>query len=332
MMLAMSWFGIGPGGSLIVFGVRLIGLNAANGRKLLLTLGFIATVLLVGWILRLLSRLITKSFQGKRIAFWVRQAIHLLISLMLLVGILSIWFSNSTRLATFLGLVTAGLAFALQKVVTAFAGYIVILRGNTFTVGDRIVMGGVRGDVIKLGFIQTTIMEMGQPPGEQQDDPAMWVHARQYTGRIVTVTNDKIFDTPVYNYTKELPYIWDEMRIPIGYKDKRDLAEKIILAAVNEFSVDVTRMGEAAVRELEDRYLMKRHDMHPRVYFRLTDNWIEMTVRFIAVADGVRAMKDKISRRLLAEFDAAQISIASSTYDIVGVPPIKIIREDPKQP
>jgi small-conductance mechanosensitive channel len=62
------------------------------------------------------------------------------------------------------GLVTAGLAFALQKVVTSIAGYFVILRSRVFTVGDRILLSGVRGDVIALGFVQTAIMEMGLPP------------------------------------------------------------------------------------------------------------------------------------------------------------------------
>ena len=91
--------------------------------------------------------------------------------MVLILGILSIWFNDPTRLATAFGLVSAGLAFALQQVVTSFAGYFVILRGNTFTVGDRISMGGVRGDVMRLGFIQTTIMEMGQPPSVQGGRP-----------------------------------------------------------------------------------------------------------------------------------------------------------------
>ena len=49
----------------------------------------------------------------------------------------------------------------------------------------------------------------------------MWVRARQYTGRLVTVSNPKIFDEPVYNYTLEFPYLWEEMRIPVSYKDDR---------------------------------------------------------------------------------------------------------------
>ena len=93
---------------------------------------------------------------------------------MLILGLLSIWFEDPTRLTTALGLVTAGLAFALEKVVTAVAGYFVILQGKTFNVGDRIVMGGVRGDVIALDFTQTTIMEMDQPPSVQGADPAVW--------------------------------------------------------------------------------------------------------------------------------------------------------------
>src|SRR5207237_3024096 len=132
-----------------------------------------------------------------------------------LIGVASIWFDDPTRLTTAMGLVTAGLAFALQRVVTAVAGYLLILRGNTFNVGDRIVMGGVRGDVVALGFLQTTIMEMGQPPPVQNPDPAMWVKARQYTGRMVTVSNAKVFDEPVFNYTRDFPYIWDELTIPV---------------------------------------------------------------------------------------------------------------------
>ena len=102
------------------------------------------------------------------------------------------------------------------------AGYVVILRGQIFSVGDRITMGGVRGDVIGLRFTQTVIMEMGQPPGEQGDAPSMWVRSRQYTGRIVTVTNAKIFDEPIYNYSREFPFIWEEMTLPISFDTDRD--------------------------------------------------------------------------------------------------------------
>jgi len=208
--------------------------------------------------------------------------------------------------------------------ITAFAGYLIILRGKNFNVGDRIVMGGVRGDVIALGFMQTTIMEMGQPPGEQADAPSLWVAARQYTGRIVTVTNDKIFDTPVYNYTSKFPYIWEEMRIPIPYNADRKPAEKILVDAANRYTEHMQNLSQEALEELERRYMIKRADLEPRVYYRLTDNWCEMTVRFIVDAHKVRDVKDKMSRDIIDGLDAVKIGIASGTYEVVGMPELKV--------
>jgi small-conductance mechanosensitive channel len=245
-------------------------------------------------------------------------------ALLLLFGIASIWFSDPARLATALGLVTAGVAFALQRVITAFAGYLVILRGKTFSVGDRIVMGGVRGDVIALGFMQTTIMEMGQPPPVQNADPAMWVKARQYTGRIVTVSNAKVFDEPVFNYTRDFPFIWEELTLPISYKDDRHKAEEILRDVAERCTVKVTEMSEEHIAEMERRYQIRRSDIHPLVYWRLTDNWIEMTVRFVSREFGVRDLKDEMSREIMKGLDAAKIGIASGTYEIVGLPPVRV--------
>lgn len=321
----MGFLHLTNGGVVELFGVKLVGVSSATGHKLILTVIFIAVVYLLGRLLQSVTRAVNKGkWGGQRTDFWAHQAISVSKAILLIVGLLSIWFSNPAQLGSALGFVTAGLAFALQKVVTAVAAYLVILRGKTFNVGDRIQMGGVRGDVVALGFIQTTIMEMGEPPAEQSDPPGMWVRARQYTGRIVTVTNDKIFDEPVYNYSREFPYIWEEMNIPIAYKDKRRNAEQIILDVVRRNTVDTTQMGEELLRELEQRYYMHRSDLGPRVFFRLTDNWIEMSVRFLVRPYDVRSLKDKISREMIDEFDKAGIGIASSTYDIVGMPPIQV--------
>jgi small-conductance mechanosensitive channel len=315
---------VGPNSALQIFGVKLVGVHAENGRKLLFTVLFIILVYLLGRFLHALAARTMGRMRNRRIEFWTRQAIRLTTAVVMLVGILSVWFDDPTRLATALGLVTAGLAFALQRVVTAIAAYFVILRGQTFNVGDRITMAGVRGDVIALNFTQTTIMEMGQPPGEQGDSPSMWVKARQYTGRIVTVTNDKIFQEPVYNYSRDFPFIWEEMQIPVAYKDDRVRAEQILLEAAAHYTMKIGELGEDSVRELERRYFITRAQMEPRVFWRLTDNWIEMSVRFICQTHGVRDVKDRMSRRILEEFDAAKISLPSATFELVGVPPIRI--------
>ena len=307
-------------------GIDWVGVNAENGRKLVLSLIFIAVVVGGGMGLRALVGLVLTRTDHSTLQtkFWTRQGISLVAAVLLVLGLLSIWFNDPTRLATAFGLMSAGLAFALQQVVTSLAGYFVILRGSTFTVGDRITMGGVRGDVLRLGFIQTTIMEMGQPPSVQGASPAMWVRSRQFTGRIVTVSNAQIFSEPVFNYTRDFPFIWEEMAIPITYKADRLRVEAIMLAAAHRHSLDSRGMAAEAKANLHERFGVDPVDLEPRVFFRITDNWLELTVRFILGTHQIRGAKDAMSREILAGLDDAGIGIASATYDIVGLPPVEL--------
>ena len=308
--------------SLHIFGIRLLGASIQNGRKLLLTLGLILLLWGVGATLHWIAG----RFGGDRqkVAFWSRQGIKILLFVLGVVFFVSIWFDNPARLATGAGLIGAGLAFAMQKVVTSFAGYIVILRGKTFNVGDRITMGGVRGDVIALNFIQTVIMEMGEPPAVQQDDPGMWIHSRQYSGRIVTISNAEIFEQPVYNYTRDFPFIWEEMLLPVSFRDDRKKAEEIMLAAVRKHTEDISKLAEPELAQLKSRYFIEPDQTQPRVFLRITDNWVELAVRFLCRTHDIRGLKDRISREMLSNLEAAKIGIASGTYDIVGLPPVRV--------
>lgn len=327
---------VGKNHSLQIGGVKLLGVNSCNLHKLLFTAIFLAALYLLDRVLRYLAAKV--GGRRQRPAFWTRQGISIIIFIIAVVGVLSIWFDNPSRLATGIGLIGAGLAFALQKVVTSFAGYIVILRGRTFSVGDRISMGNVRGDVIALNFIQTVIMEMGEPPAVQSDDPGMWVQSRQYSGRIVIISNAEIFEKPVYNYTRDFPYIWEEMHIPISYKDDYRKAEQIMLEAVRHHTTDIANMAQPELDRLKEKFFIEAADIPPCVFLRITDNWIELAIRFLCRTHDIRRLKDRISREMLSGFEAAGIGIASSTYDIVDFPPIQFagpmpvsIPENPKE-
>ncbi|MES2120958.1 MAG: mechanosensitive ion channel domain-containing protein [Pseudomonadota bacterium] len=304
----------------------MIGATGQNGHKLLLTFAFI----LIAWLLTASLRFILGQFigsqSGTRFQFWAKQGVSLVVAAILLIGIASIWFDNPARLASVVGIVGAGIAFAMQRVITAVAGYFVILRGRTFNVGDRIVMGGVRGDVLDLSFMQTRIMEMGQSPKEQADAPSMWIRSRQFTGRIVTVTNDKVFDEPVYNYTREFPYIWDEINLPVKYGDDCARAEQILLDAAREHALGRDKIAREELQRLEEQFGVDVGDVDPRVYWRMTDNWLELTVRFLLPDHGGRGIKDAMSRQIFAGLNEANIEIASGTYAIVEMPPLRIER------
>ena len=312
------------GPSVCILGVKLVGVNAHNGQKLLYSIAFIIILVLVGRIARALARALLHGRASETTRFWTRQGINLGTAILLLMGLLSIWFDNPTRLTTGLGLVSAGVAFALRRVITALAGYFVILRGRTFNVGDRISMGGVRGDVIALGFLQTTLMEMGQPPSVQDAVPPIWVKSRQYTGRVVTVSNAKIFDEPVYNYTRDFPHLWEEVSVPITYHTDAARVEQILLDCAERHTVHIGEMSRAALEAMQRRYFVHKADLEPRVYYRLTDNWLELTVRVVVTQHGIRDIKDAMSRDILAAFKREGIGIASATYDIVGFPPLRL--------
>jgi small-conductance mechanosensitive channel len=315
---------VGPDRALEIGGIKLVGINAQNGGKLLFSLAFVLAVIAFSRLLRWLARLALRGHTNERTQFWTGQGVHLTTAILMVIGLLSIWFDDPARLATAVGLISAGLAFALQKVVTALAGYVVILRGKTFSIGDRIRMGGVRGDVIALSFIQTTIMEMGQPPEVQSDEPAMWVMGREYTGRIVTLTNDKIFEEPVYNYTREFPFIWDEMRVPIPYQADRGGVEQMLLDVAARNTVDLEQLGSDNIDEIQRRYFLRTADIKPHVYFRLTSNWVEMSIRFVARAYEVRQLKNVMTREILQGLEQLGVSIASTTFEVVGLPHMNV--------
>ena len=305
-----------------IFGVTLIGATPHNLHKLILTIGFIAIAWLFAWVLRQILKLFVGTRSGTRFQFWAKQGVSLVVAAIVTLGIMSIWFDNPAQLASVLGLIGAGIAFALQRVITAVAGYFVILRGKTFNVGDRILMGGVRGDVIGLTFMQTRIMEMGESPREKDDSDHSWVHSRQFTGRIVTVTNDKVFDCPVYNYTHDFAYLWDEISIPVHFHQDFAKAEGIMLDAAKKHARTAKRLGKEEVGRLEDRFGLEVGEIEPRVFWRITENWLELTVRFLGPDHGIRSIKDQMTREIIRGFGKERIAIAAPRQEAVTAPAV----------
>jgi small-conductance mechanosensitive channel len=303
-----------------ILDVRLLGVSSESLNKALLTILVIIGIFVIRWVLERLTRRALRKRPRRVRTFWIRQFANLFTAGFFVLAMVSIWFDDPARLATGIGLVSAGLAFALQKVVTSFAGYFVIMRSRVFTVGERITMGGVRGDVISLGFLKTTLMEMGDPT---QSTPSVWVHGRQFTGRIVTITNDKIFEEPIYNSTRDFPFIWDEISVPITYATDRTRAEAILLAAAQHATAQMQKDAEPYRATMNESYHLELEELAPRVFYKITDNWLELSLRFIVADHQSRQVRDQIARAILDAFDAAGIGIASTTIDIVAFPPVR---------
>jgi len=230
---------------------------------------------------------------------------------------LIIWAPAGGRFTTVIGLATAGLAFAMQQVIGSFFGWINILSGRIFRIGDRIEMAGVRGDVIDMTPLRTKILEMGQrgsPLPQGGSDPGVWVHGRQYTGRIVTISNQQTFSSPVYNYSSSFEFVWDELVVPVPYRCDWRAADRILLEEAQR-----AHSGPAAERAMEAmiaRYPVPAVRVEPRVFAHATDNWVELTARFMVPVRTARAVRDELTRRVLERFEEHGIEIASATSDV----------------
>jgi small-conductance mechanosensitive channel len=223
------------------------------------------------------------------------------------VALLVVWRSIIGHLAIFAGLLAAGLAFAMQEVIGSIAGWFNIVSGGIYRVGDRVEIAGVKGDVIDITLLRTKVLEIGS---SQPDEPT-WVGGRQSTGRIVSISNKATFEQPTYNYSSFFEYVWEELRIPVPYDVDWKAAERIVLEEAER--VSATEGAREAIREMTARFPIPRHEVDPKVYVSLTDNWVELAARFVIPVRRSRTIHDELNRAIRERFDAAGIRIASET-------------------
>ncbi|MBF7096656.1 mechanosensitive ion channel family protein [Alkalibacter mobilis] len=234
----------------------------------------------------------------------VMNAIYVVIFIMFI-------FTFSDRfqgLYTTLGLAGAGITFALREVIVSFAGWFAILFGDFFKVGDRVLLGGIKGDVIDLGILRTTLMEMGD-----------WVDGDQYNGRIVRVANSFIFTSPVYNYSANFNFVWDEIHLPIHFGSDVKLVRKILKDVSAEILGDVSTQAKDAWFQMRRQFRLEDATLENQIFMTFDDNWIEFSLRYVVDIKERRITKDLIFTRLLEELDKyeEEIQLASQTIELV---------------
>jgi small-conductance mechanosensitive channel len=227
-----------------------------------------------------------------------------------IVALIVVWRSAIGHLALFGGLLAAGLAFAMQEVIGAIAGWFNIVSGGIYRVGDRVEIAGVKGDVIDITLLRTKVLEMGSSLPQEPS----WVGGRQLTGRIVSISNKATFEQPTYNYSSFFEYVWEELRVPVPYSADWRRAEQIVLEEAQR--VSATEGAREAIDLMQQRYPMPKHELDAKVYVTLTDNWVELAARFVIPVRRSRTIRDEMSRAISERFDDAGITIASSTMDV----------------
>ncbi len=282
-----------------------------------------AVVLTIVVLIRLSQAWLSRSLHDADTRYYARKLAALSGYLLAVVGITVIFKDRLGGLTVAIGVAGAGIAFALQEVIGSVAGWIAISFGNFYSPGDRVQVGGIKGDVIDIGILRTTLMELGE-----------WVNSDLYSGRIVRVANSFVFKQPVFNYSGDFPFLWDELRVPVQYGSDHRQVRRILQDIGAEISGEAFIANvRSAWRRMLKKYLLENASVEPQVTLVLTDNWMEFTLRYVVDVKARRSTKDHLYQRILEEFDRAgdRARIASTTVQLVQPPPLEVRLQRPPQ-
>ena len=265
-------------------------------------------VLLVAVLVRLGRRALRRRIEDSDLRYRASKIVGVVGYFIVVLVILAELAGRLTGFTLALGAASAGIAFALQEVIASFAGWLAVAVGGFYKVGDRVQLGGIRGDVIDIGLLRTTLMECGS-----------WVNADLYNGRIVRVANSFVFKEPVFNYSGEFPFLWDEIVLPIKYGSDYELARGILydtaMTVVGQYAATAAVRWKALVRS----YRIEDARIEPLVTLSANDNWVELTLRYVVDHRARRTTKDALFTAILRAFDQTEgrVSIASTTLQLL---------------
>jgi small-conductance mechanosensitive channel len=243
----------------------------------------------------------------RRIALWVVIALAVAFS----------FASELGSVATFAGLLTAGVAVALQNVLLSIAGYFFLIGKFGVKVGDRVQISGIRGEVIEIGLVRLHLMEFDGNTGDLRP-----------TGRIVAFSNSFVFQ-PNAGVFRQIPgtnFVWHEITLTLDRNSDYGLVEKRLSAALesalHDYRDDFDRQRTQMERSLIS---VSVDDLKPRLRLRLTGAGLEATVYFPVELGKASEIDDRVSRELLAAIEREpSLKITGSDIPAVrlaGTPP-----------
>ena len=213
------------------------------------------------------------------------------IAILILLFLGVIWFAGLERIATFAGILGAGLAVALHDSIANIAGFLFIMLRRPFEVGDRIEIDGVAGDVIDIRMFQFSLLEIGN-----------WVDADQSTGRIMQVPNGKVLRSTTASFNKGFEYIWHEIPVLITFESNWKKAKAILEDIVDEDAFVVGEEVERQVRRAASRYLIYSGKVTPIVYTTVRDSGVLLTVRYMTKPKTRRGTEQQLWEDILSRF------------------------------
>ena len=245
------------------------------------------------WLLKKALLLVLLRDKDVQVQYRIRKIITYIIYPLAFLVIGRIWFAGFEALTTYLGLLSAGLAIALQTPLVNLAGWAFILWRQPFKVGDRIQLGDDRGDVIDQRIFMFSLMEIGN-----------WVDADQSTGRVIHIPNGKIFTEVLANYGQGFQYIWNEIPVLVTFESDWRKAKKILNDIASHHGTSLSEPAAEKLREAAKKFMIFYKKLTPAVYTTVKDCGVMLTIRYLCDPRQRRGSEQAIWEDVLEAFAA----------------------------
>lgn len=221
-----------------------------------------------------------------------KKIVSVISKLLFVIVVTPVWIYESNDIITFLGLFSAGLAFAFKDLVSNFLGWIVINSHKPFKVGDRINIGNSTGDVLEIEWFYTTIIEVTQTNQTYG----------QSTGRLINIPNIKLLTTDVINETTTFPYTWNELNIILTNDSNWQKAKDLLMNIAKDELGDIQTEAKESLEIASKTHPIYYQNLSHTIYTSIDEGKIILTLRFICRSRNFRNLEHAIVESLLMEF------------------------------
>ncbi len=253
----------------------------------------------------LLSKLINKNVSDHKKHFYGQQTLKYFIFGISFILIGRVWFIGVGSIATFLGLIGAGLVIALNDVVKNILGFFVIMWQRPLSMGDRVEIGDKVGDVVDIKLFHILLMETNGP----------LVNAFQSSGRVLHIPCSFIFTKTINNFNKGFPYIWAEIPVMVTFESNWRKMKAKLLELGQQNTIEITEAVKQEFRDSSKNLLIRLTYFDPIVYTSVADSGITLTVRFLINPRKMRGVEENIWEGLLDYIaESNDLDLAYPTY------------------
>jgi small-conductance mechanosensitive channel len=266
-------------------------------------------ILLIHGTFRLLEKALPRRFGQADLRYRVRKFIAFSGYAAILLFVFILFEDRLGRLSFAIGVAGAGVAVALQDVVASIAGAFSIGFAKLYTIGDRVEIGDVRGDVIDIGLLRTTLLETGS-----------WVSKDMYNGRVVRIPNSAVLKGTVFNYSQGFRFVWDEIKVLFTTDSDCQLAREMLLRVANESIGEYLAEAQTSWKTISENFRSENPPLEPTVALAVTAASLEFTVDYVVDYTKRTTMKDRLFTKIVQEVanSNGQLKWASSGVTVIN--------------